>query len=285
MTICDTGRLLFNIGGFAEQLGFYNVSTSFETKQFCMRRSESVAVADCDISTCRGFDRASGVLPDLYAKVIFPLSCVVVVFADNLGGLTFSARLLARFLRFTPILEVQPPPRLIVISQKEVCTERDFGRMLTSELICVLRQVQPESPRSFHQASQMWTSRVYGIHMIHNIPPLARIAVLHNLEEVAIRRENGGFGLSTLRFQKLLTYAINAVLRNFDPSFNILEAIGVRLPSWSFAKLALQSLIDSVGDEKIDQAAIAASCIAFYAFNTEAYGKKEDTETYYFESY
>ena len=277
-TTCATevGQLLLNLGGVAENLSLFNIPAPYKTTSTIrFRHIAKLALVDCDAFTCAGFQQTHSrptTATSLYAKVIFPLCSAVVIFADKCGGLASASRVLAGLARFSPVLEIKPPPCLFVISRKEYCTEKDFNRMVTTELLCMIREEHPESPHSFNAVQRMWLDRIDHLRILSKVPALSFSHILEDLEEVTRRRANHGFGLSETSFDRLLNYAVDSISDDSHPLFDTLTALGVRNPVHSHAREGLKTLFNASPYAMSDRVAIAASCIAFYAYGTEAYG-------------
>lgn len=276
LSFSEISQLQLNLGGMVEHFAVNRSTTCVETNRgFRLRTHEKTAFADCNLLTCRRVHEAHSKLSAvslLYAKVIFPLSSTVVVFADNLGGLALSAKILAGFTRVSPIAELQPPPYVLVIARNETCTERDFNRMVATELLCLLREEHPETLYSFAEIQQMWARRVFGVCVIHKVAALVFPQVLQLLGDVTHRRENDGFGLSARGFRELLQQAITSITHEPERPFDILRALRIRNPVTPNAKSSLQKILDR-GNQDFNRASIAASCLAFYAYSNGAYGK------------
>lgn len=272
-------QLVLNLGGAAEQLAVGNL-IACQLPASCGLRlrqtAESIAVADCDSSACRRLQQIQwrpSPVDQLYGRAIFPLSAAVVLFADRLGGITNAARVVAGLLRFSPLVDALSPPSLLVLCRRKSCSEETFEHQLTTELLCMLREAHPESPRSFQEIRRMWSARVSCIRVITQEVAKCWPEVTAAAEHISSLRVNRGFGLSDRHFRRLLYHAVEYFDQGNNGPFNILQALGVQNPVNDHAKVYLQALLGRKTDTHENRAEVAASCLAFNAYRGDAYGQ------------
>lgn len=206
------------------------------------------------------------VLDQLCGEVLAPLSSLIVLSVDSLGGLEPAAKLLARWMRFSPLTDVLPRPCLFVFTQKLVRNEKEFERLLTTELLDLLRGLHPEQPYCWKEVRKMWTSHVDRVQFVHE-DHWTRINT--HLKAASHTRLSQGLGFSSLNFKKLLQKAIIASWER-EEGFDILKTLGIRDPlSRDAGRYLDQFLTSHHGLNRLD---IVASCLAYSIYSQASHG-------------
>lgn len=270
--------LVLNLGGAAEHLAVTNLSGKMiALGGFSLRVDQQrAAIADLGERSCRKFQQIQwypSTVDFLVSRGIFPLSSVVVIFADRLGGYITAARIVAGLCRFSPIVGGIVPPSLIVLSTAPDCTLSAFAEAVTTEFLDMHRDQHPELSYSVPQIQQMWTSRFSSVDIVKRAPSQSWGGIINEAKSISGWRVNRGFGISERQFSRLLQHTVEAFNPGSDIQFSTLQAFGIHNPITSAAKTNLKALLEDRNICGKKRVALAASCIAVNAYRCEACGK------------
>ncbi|KAH7228897.1 hypothetical protein BKA60DRAFT_532802 [Fusarium oxysporum] len=191
--------------------------------------------------------------------VLAPLSSLILLNVDSLGGLEPAVKLVARWMTYSSLVDSLPSPQLLVIS-KEAVDYTQIGQFITTELLCLLRESHPERPHSRDEVVEMWNRRLGGIQYICNDSHSSIVVYLKAASQV---RLCWGLRFSSLNFKDLLQKAVIASWQN-NRNFNVLQALGIHNPLTTDASGYLSQFLAS--DHGRDRLIVASSCLAYRTY-------------------
>ncbi|KAI1846266.1 hypothetical protein JX265_014047, partial [Neoarthrinium moseri] len=158
----------------------------------------------------------------VYGKLLAPLSALVVVFVDDLGGLARSAQLLARWVCRQPApCGISPRPRLVVVA------ERPLSKMQTDrfldETLGLLRRLSPEQPPTLADAKTRFASCFEGVRSLGLVPDVPIVGqLLQHADEILAARRRARHDFSSGQYRRLFGVALERFVDNSP--FHILQA-------------------------------------------------------------
>lgn len=216
----------------------------------------------------------------LYGEVLFPLSSVVLVFADYVGGLNPSARAVANWLRFSPLVDIRQPPRLLVSTDDLKITSEEFCRRVTEEMLQILREVDPGNAYNFAQLRTAWMLRVESVCIVPCSNDCNLDFTSSHLDEISRLRKLHMNRFSPAHFQLLLQHAVASFSRRDGSHGDMLRALGVRELGTDHARAAIHGFLTTqFVDENVDHATMLASCLVVNTYSPAAHSKSVRKET------
>jgi hypothetical protein len=277
------GQLAITIGASAGRSPIHNATPLVDDARYGIwlrRISYSTVIADCDLHLDINPDRVrAGPQPGhlslhqlkglpthspvhiagrLYAEALFPISCVVVLSVDGLGGVAESARVLAHWLNFSSLIDIQPPPRLL-LSTSEDLTLQEFSFALT----LAMRHTLGEDSISFSQAKNAWSRRVESIHIVR--PTGGWRLVGTHVNEVSRLRKQYYYKFSPPHFLRLLQQVVAAFADRGKEPFDLLRILGVLNPATEQARANLMEFLKTPLTEH--RIAVIASSLALTTYS------------------
>ncbi len=277
-------QMAVTIGVSAERPPICNATPLVDDAQcgiWLRRADESTVIADCDIHLNKNLGRVragpqpghlnlyqlngqpphspADVASQLYAGVLFPISCVILLSVDGLGGVAESARTLAVWLHFSSHIDIQPPPRLLVSTSTALTLEK-FLFALTLEM----RHILGKDITTYSQAKDAWSRRVESIHIVRPTTNLELIRT--HVDKISRLRKQYYYNFSPPHFLRLLQQAVVSFADRSEKPFDLLRALGILDPATEQARVSLREFLDApLTDQGI--AAIASSLV----LNTYSY--------------
>lgn len=203
-------------------------------------------------------------------KALVPLSYSVIVFVNSSGELESVSRTLAGLLQSTPLVKTEPRPRILLVSPSRLVDERSFKRLVTTELVCLLRRCQPDCPPSFKEASTLWTSQVDRIQFIDGLQFNAQFQDI--LDEVAVSRREEGFEFTSNHIHTVLRSMSFSFQDGKDEALEIPRALEINIRASRHAKAYLTEYLNqNTADES--HVEVVASCLAYSFYSMDARGE------------
>lgn len=262
----DTCQLILSLVGSVEQQWVVSSSSLCEDHHgiWLRRFDEKTVVAEyCmpfgpEQTRTRTFDKLCG-------EVLAPLSSLILLNVDSLGGLEPAVKLVARWMTYSSLVDSLPSPQLLVIS-KEAVDYTQIGQFITTELSCLLRESHPERPHSRDEVVEMWNRRLGGIQYICNDSHSSIVVYLKAASQV---RLCWGLRFSSLNFKDLLQKAVIASWQS-NRNFDVLQALGIHNPLTTDASGYLSQFLAS--DHGRDRLIVASSCLAYRTYCQASHG-------------
>lgn len=283
-------RMVLKFGQPPANVAFHESTVALVTRHTVCAWSldESTMIADCDPH--RGIaDRPCEEpcrvpilhqLPDtsasldrnfmtLCAQVLMPMSSVVIVFADTLGGVRSAAKFLATLLSSPPLTDVQLRPRLMIITDDPSYTENVCRRDITIEMLEQLRALHPDTPRAFREVLKTWTSRIHRMQLVRGEQFVDCFFAAR--DEVSASRKKYGYEYTPKHFGRLLRETIKCF--SGKSSHSIMRCLGIQNQFHIHAQQHLETLLTNATYAAMDRLAIASSCLAFKVFPVGCHGR------------
>ncbi|KAK2756593.1 hypothetical protein CKAH01_17173 [Colletotrichum kahawae] len=148
------------------------------------------------------------VVKQLYAQVFCPLSHLVALFVDDLGGLSKSAEVLASLLHEWNTLGMSSPPCLLVVTDDGDITEDAFIREVTLHYLELLRLSSTDMPPIYIRAKSTWTSSFQSITIVAAQGEDLHYHLVIYSEEVYRHRQQSYLAFSPETFHELVLQAV-----------------------------------------------------------------------------
>ena len=254
------------------------------------RLDNSTVIADCNIHISHSPERIRGgpipgyltlhqlyslskqtpiqIANRLYGEVIFPLSSIIILPIDGFKSLAEAANILANWMRFSPLLDIKPPPRLLIYTRNIGLTIEHFCNQTTLEMIEILRKENPESSYTYAQAREAWVCHIESVRILTN---QNWSLITTSLDEISKLRKQYNCGFSALHFQQLLQQAIISFALQDGKPLDMLRILGIQDPTTGYARTYLQEFLKEPLDKYIDCIPVIASSLAMNTYTSTSH--------------
>lgn len=147
------------------------------------------------------------VVKQLYAQALCPLSHLVALFVNDLGGFSKSAEVLASLLYEWNTLGISSTPCLLVVTDDGDITEDAFIREVTLHYLELLRLSATDMPPTYIRAKSTWTTNFQSITIVAAHGEDLHYYLVIYSEEVYRRRQQSYLAFSPETFHELVLQA------------------------------------------------------------------------------
>ena len=198
----------------------------------------------------------------LYSEVLFPISCVIFLSVDGLGGVAESARVLAAWLQSSSLVDIQPPPRLLVSTSEDLTLEK-----FLFALTLAVRHTLGRDVTTYSQAKTAWSRRVEGIHIVRPLSDLQLIRT--HVDEISALRRQHHHDFSPPHFLRILQQAIVSFADRGEKPFDLIRVLGILDPATEQARANLGEFLKApLTDHGI---AVIASSMALNTYSCSSH--------------
>jgi hypothetical protein len=169
-----------------------------------------------------------------------------------------SARALAVWLHFSSLIDIQPPPRLLV-STSEDLTLKEFLFALT----LAMRHILGNDSTSYSQAKDAWSRRVESIYIVR--PTSDWQFIKPHADKISRLREQQYYNFSSEHFLRLLQQAIVSFADRCEQPFDLLRILGILDPATEQARANLTKFLKTPLDDH--GIAVIASSLALNTYS------------------
>lgn len=193
----------------------------------------------------------------LYAQVISPFCSVVTLFADEFGGLDYTAELVAKWICMMNQSSIRPPPCLIIASSRPSSAKK-FQNMLFAGILRHLRLQSVVGGITYAQVLERCRSCFNGYYIFDLSSECSLLAfMIEQSDTIAPSRLHARHAFSAEQFEKFSRQALYQFSEN--KSFSLLESShGLS----GTAYLHLQEVCQIADKQKKDASKMVASSLA-----------------------
>ncbi|KAK1480552.1 phospholipase [Colletotrichum cuscutae] len=163
------------------------------------------------------------VVKKLYAQILCPLSHVVALMVDDLGGLSKSAGVLASLMCNWRTLGMSPKPLLFVVTNNKGITEDIFVREVTLHCLERLRVLHPDTPPTYTHVKSEWTTNFESIAIVETEEENLYYHLVIFSEDILRQRRQKQFAFASDTLHRLVIQAICQI--GSREEFNIVRSL------------------------------------------------------------
>ncbi|KAI3552362.1 phospholipase [Colletotrichum filicis] len=163
------------------------------------------------------------VVEKLYAQILCPLSHVVALMVDDLGGLSKSAGVLASLMCNWRTLGMSPKPLLFVVTNNKGITEDIFVREVTLHCLERLRVLHPDTPPTYTHVKSEWTTNFESIAIVETEEENLYYHLVIFSEDILRQRRQKQFAFASDTLHRLVIQAICQI--GSREEFNIVRSL------------------------------------------------------------
>ncbi|KAK1659345.1 hypothetical protein BDP55DRAFT_719996 [Colletotrichum godetiae] len=163
------------------------------------------------------------VVEKLYAQILCPLSHVVALMVDDLGGLSKSAGVLASLMCNWRTLSISPKPLLFVVTKDKGITEDIFVREVTLHCLELLRVLHADTPPTYTHVKSEWTTNFESIAIVATEEVNLYYHLVIFSEDILRQRRQKRFAFASDTLHKLVIQGICQI--GSREEFNIVRSL------------------------------------------------------------